>query len=186
MTGHLVRSTGPEMDRHYRNVGLVAVAMAQLEEAVAYIVYASDGGWDNSDEHLRLMADNRKLRERLGNVVNALPADVETTHVDLDDGSIRAERGEVKRRVGVFADSVASLATERNRIVHSVVGYRLLDSESQAVHPRGIKDGDDDARRPLPSDDEIADLVNRIDVQIREGRHLSGRVAAIFDAGSST
>lgn len=179
MNGRLVRSTGAEMERRYRNVGLVAVAAAQLEETAALIVYAKDGGWDNSDEHLKKMASSPRLRTELGKVVKALPGDNETAHVNLKDGSRRVERGEVKCRLDTFKKALTDVTNERNRIVHSVAGQHLWDPEVLAVHPRGVKAGCVDARRALPTDEEVTGLVERIDDLIREGRHLMGRVAAL-------
>jgi hypothetical protein len=169
------------MDRHYRNVGLVAVAMAQLEETAALIVYGAQGGWDSTYEHLKQMAVSKHLRTALDTVRDGLPAEAETKHVDPHTGAVRTERGELRRRLETFGDGMKSVNDERNRIVHSVVLQHPWDPEVLAVHAHSVQRGRRDAARPLPGDDEIATLVDRIDDLIREGDRLAIRIAATMD-----
>ena len=176
-----VRSTGPEMDRHYRNVGCVAVAMAQLEETAAVIVYAARGGWDSTYEHLKLMAVSRKLWDELDKVRDGLSTEAETRRLDPESGAVRVEKGELRRRVEAFVRGSEGVAEERHKIVHSVLVQYPWDPEILAVHAKSIRAGHPDASRPLPSDAEIATLVDRIDGLIRDGHRLAPYIAGAME-----
>jgi hypothetical protein len=119
---------------HYQNVGRVAVHATWLDEVAGLILYASQGRWDMTFEHLKLAASKQRMLRALRRVAEDLP-NVETRTL-LSTGETRTDRGLVKRELDEFIDDRTALLDRRDRIVHSVPLQDMFGTDVEVVHPR--------------------------------------------------
>lgn len=138
----------PEQQRHYFNVGRVAACFAACEDHAAYLLFANrHGRLPDDDEHLSLARHSATLRDA------------------------------VKKEVDeVLAQELDEFADERNRLAHSVMRHDYVETEPDENGVRLIL-GFENHRTiqprsgtpaPLPTDEEIEDLVGRMNLWCRE------------------
>ncbi|NIK54625.1 hypothetical protein [Kribbella shirazensis] len=124
-----------EKDRHYLNVGRVAVVFAACEDHAAYLLFATrKNRLPEDDEHLELAKFSDELRKALKNEV-----------------------------APVLAEDLARFSQYRNRLAHSVMRYDYVETEPdengfrliagfeshRTVNPRS------GMPMPIPDDDEV-------------------------------
>lgn len=171
-------------DEHYTRVGRVAVAAAQLEEAGAMIVHASEGNWDMTPDHLRFAGSKPGLIRQLKETAECLPPDLVTRHFPRRDGQpgLEDRTGVVRSELVEWIQSTEELLDRRDRIVHSVPWEDVFRGTGvEAIHPRSFASGNPGARQQLPTEAEVQAIVGEIGDAIRLGVSLAGRVGSTLN-----
>lgn len=146
----------PELERHCRNVGRVAVEFACLEEDIGQLLVALETGRGSSDqEYMEVVRVSSEIPRRLRRIGKH---SADPTPLDFD----------------ALADTYMRFKTERDRYAHSSVGSTLTkDGESRVLTLRSMQQkharGDTHPKGPvsaLPTDEET----DRLCREMREQR----------------
>lgn len=172
---------GPELTRHYVNVGRVAVWAAWVEEAAAGIVAAEEDDWD-AERNLRFARSRPGLVRSLHQVGYEIGHLAHGTATGSGQSSL-LEPVRLSSDIEDFCLRLESVMDERDKVVHAVVRTTLGSPTPELAHPRSM-DGDATPDwQALPTDGEVHHLCFELNALAGDARHLAARVLAVLRHG---